>query len=51
MFNKNTGSEVITHIKALWSVQPIQYHDRYLGLASFVGRSKHASFQEIKEKI
>ena len=39
------------HIKQVLGVPEIKQYEKYLGLPSFVGRRKKASFEFIKEKV
>ena len=39
------------HIKQALGVPEIKQYEKYLGLPSFVGRRKKASFNFIKEKV
>ena len=50
-FSKTTNAEVKRDIKEAWGVSEIMHYERYLGLPSFVGKGKKASFNYIKEKV
>ena len=50
-FSKLTSEETREHIKQALGVSKIKQYERYLGLPSFVGRRKKASFNFIKEKV
>ena len=50
-FNKLTSEEKREHIKQVLGVPEIKQYEKYLGLPSFVGRRKKASFEFIKEKV
>ena len=50
-FSKNTSEQSQEVIKNSLNVPAIQHYEKYLGLPSFIGRSKKASFTQIKERI
>ncbi|KAF5472052.1 hypothetical protein F2P56_008799 [Juglans regia] len=50
LFSRNVDGGVRTAIQELWGVNSIHSHDRYLGLPSFVGKSKLSTFRDVKEK-
>ena len=50
-FSKLTSEDMRTHIKQALGVPEIKQYEKYLGLPSFVGRRKKASFNFIKEKV
>ena len=50
-FNKSTIEERRLAIKELLGVPEIREYERYLGLPSFVGKKKKASFEYIKERV
>ena len=50
-FSKLTSEEKREHIKQVLGVPEIKQYEKYLGLPSFVGRRKKASFEFIKEKV
>ena len=50
-FSKNTSEQSQEVIKNSLNVLAIQHYEKYLGLPSFIGRSKKASFTQIKERI
>ena len=50
-FSKATNVEAKRAIKEAWGVSEITHYERYLGLPSFVGKGKKASFNYIKEKV
>ena len=50
-FSKCTPREMKHEIKVAFGVQEIMQYEKYLGLPSFVGKRKKASFNYIKEKI
>lgn len=51
LFSCNTNEDVMNDIKELWGVHSIHHHDKYLGLPSFVDRSKFHTFWYIKDKV
>jgi hypothetical protein len=50
-FTKNTKPAMKAQIQALFHVPKIKNHEKYLGLPSFVGRSKVAAFGELKSRV
>ena len=50
-FSNNSPSDVQQQIKNIFGAQVIRQHEKYLGLALLVGRSKRNSFNYIKEKL
>ena len=50
-FSKSTPHEMQVHIKDALGVVVVQQYDKYLGLPSFVGRNKKASFDNIKQRV
>ena len=50
-FSKLTSKETREHIKQALGVLEIKQYEKYLGLSSFAGRRKKASFNFIKEKV
>ena len=50
-FSKCTPREMKHEIKVAFGVPKIMQYEKYLGLPSFVGKRKKASFNYIKEKI
>ena len=50
-FTKNTSMGMRRRIQDYFQVPEIKNHEKYLGLPSFVGRSKSASFGEIKGQV
>ena len=50
-FSKCTSAELKHDIKVALSVPEIIQYERYLGLPSFVGKGKKASFSYIKERV
>ena len=50
-FSKSTTDEAKSSIKNLFQVQEVKSYEKYLGLPSFVGRGKKASFNYIKERF
>ena len=50
-FSKSTKDEAKSSIKNLLQVQEVKSYEKYLGLPSFVGRGKKASFYYIKERV
>ena len=50
-FSKSTIEEAKASIKNLLQVQEVKSYDKYLGLPSFLGRGKKASFNYIKERV
>lgn len=51
IFSKATNGEVKHNIKITLGVPKIMQYKKYLGLPSFVGRGKKASFSYIKERV
>ena len=43
--------DIKDQIKEAWGVPEIMQYEKYLGLPSFVGRGKEASFNYIKERV
>jgi hypothetical protein len=50
-FTKNTSSEMKAQIQAMFHVLEIKNHEKYLGLPSFVVKSKVATFGELKGRV
>ena len=50
-FSKFTSTEIKHNIMLALGVLEIKHHERYLGLPSFVGKGKKATFSYIKERI
>ena len=50
-FSKSTTLDMRAEIKEALGVPKIVQYDKYLGLPSFVGKSKKASFDYIKERV
>jgi hypothetical protein len=50
-FTKNTSLEMRHYIQGVFQVPEIKNHETYLGLPSFVGRSKTASFSEVQNRV
>ncbi|XP_030958797.1 uncharacterized protein LOC115980716 [Quercus lobata] len=50
-FSKATEGDIKDHIKEAWGVPEIMQYEKYLGLPSFVGKGKKASFKYIKERV
>lgn len=50
-FSKFTSAEIRHGIKEALGVPEIMQYERYLGLPSFVGKGKKASFSYIKERV
>ncbi len=50
-FTKNTSGTMKNYIKSLFNVPEIKSHEKYLGLPSFIGRSKKAAFNGIKDWV
>ena len=50
-FSKSTTDEAKSSIKNLFQVQEVKLYEKYLGLPSFVGKGKKASFNYIKERV
>lgn len=50
-FSKNTATEVWASILGVWQVDRDVAHDKYLGLPSFIGRSKKQVFNGIKNWV
>ena len=50
-FSKAMDGEIKDQIKEAWGVPEIMQYEKYLGLPSFMGREKKASFNYIKERV
>ena len=50
-FSKAMDGAIKDQIKEAWGVPEIMQYEKYLGLPSFVGKGKKASFNYIKERI
>ena len=50
-FSKAMDSAIKDQIQEAWGVPEIMQYEKYLGLPSFVGRGKKASFNSIKERV
>ena len=50
-FSKATERSIKDQIKEAWGVPEIMQYEKYLGLPSFVGKGKKASFNYIKERV
>ena len=50
-FTRNTPVEMRCHIQNTFQVPEIKNHETYLGLPSFVGRSKNAAFGDLKGRV
>ena len=50
-FSSNTPTTIKEDIKGQFGAQVIKQHEKYLGLPSLVGRNRHSSFNDIKEKL
>ena len=50
-FSKATERSVKYQIKEAWGVLEIMQYKKYLGLPSFMGKGKKASFNYIKERV
>ena len=50
-FSKATERSVKDQIKEAWGVLEIMQYKKYLGLPSFMGKGKKASFNYIKERV
>ncbi|KAL0006673.1 hypothetical protein SO802_008175 [Lithocarpus litseifolius] len=50
-FSKNTSTDKKHEIKLALGVPEIMQYEKYLGLPSFVGKGKKASFNYIKERV
>ena len=50
-FSKAMVGAIKDQIKEAWRVPEIMQYEKYLGLPSFVGKGKKASFNYIKERI
>ncbi|XP_062014013.1 uncharacterized protein LOC133730438 [Rosa rugosa] len=51
IFSKNVSSELQGEISSLLGVEIVASHERYLGLPTYVGKKKTATFQYIKENL
>ena len=50
-FSKAMDGEIKDQIKEAWGVPEIMQYKKYLGLPSFMGREKKASFNYLKERV
>jgi hypothetical protein len=50
-FTRNTSSELRNQIQESFQVLEIKSHGKYLGLPSFIGRSKNTAFSELKRQV
>ena len=50
-FSKSTDEDTRDHIKLALGMEEIRQYEKYLGLPSFVGKNKKASFNYIKERV
>ena len=50
-FCKSTPWLIQNNIQAMLGVPIIRQYEKYLGLPSFIGRAKYASFAQIKERV
>ena len=50
-FSRNTDEATREAIKGSLGLPAIQHYEKYLGLRSFIGRGKKASFTKIKERV
>ncbi len=50
-FSRNTVENLRVAIQSNIGVPMIREHEKYLGLPSFVGRSKYQTFAQLKEKV
>ena len=50
-FSSNTDEATQEAIKGSLGLSVIQHYEKYLGLPSFIGRGKKASFTQIKERV
>ena len=50
-FSKSTSEDRRNEIKDALGIMEIKQYEKYMGLPSFVGRKKKASFDYIKEKV
>ena len=50
-FTRNTSSELRNQIQESFQVLEIKSHEKYLGLPSFIGRSKNTAFSELKRQV
>ena len=51
IFGKSTSEDRRNEIKDALGIMEIKQYEKYMGLPSFVGRKKKASFDYIKEKV
>ncbi|XP_062007579.1 uncharacterized protein LOC133724753 [Rosa rugosa] len=51
VFSKNVGGSVQDSVANLLGVEIVESHERYLGLPTYVGRKKTATFEYIKERL
>ncbi|XP_061998880.1 uncharacterized protein LOC133716172 [Rosa rugosa] len=50
-FSKNVPEEMQDEVSTYLGVQVVDVHEKYLGLPTYIGRKKTATFQYIKEKL
>lgn len=50
-FSRNTANGVKETIKAMFGAQLIKQHESYLGLPSWVGKSKRNTFAQLKLRV
>lgn len=51
LYFSNTRGETYNVMKILFGAQVIKQHETYLGLPSFIGRSKTNTFVQLKTKV
>ncbi|XP_062018153.1 uncharacterized protein LOC133734539 [Rosa rugosa] len=51
VFSKNVPLELQEEVTSLLGVEVVESHERYLGLPTYVGRKKMATFQYIKDNL
>ena len=51
VFSKNITSSLKTELLAHLQMVEVEYHAKYLGLPTILGRSKKAIFASIKERV
>lgn len=50
-FNKNVSNELQKVIMGLWGVTTVRQSEKYLGLLTFVGKSRRRAFGETKQSV
>ena len=51
VFNRNMGANLQKDIRSILQIKEMDYHAKYLGLPTILGRLKKAVFTGIKERV